>query len=52
MQQAYRVIHTIHQGLEDRQYCTSVFLDVSQGLACRTPIQGKKMCSLYSTLDY
>jgi hypothetical protein len=26
----HRIIHTIHQALEDKQYCTSVFLDVSQ----------------------
>jgi hypothetical protein len=30
VQQTYRIIHTIHQALEDKQYCTSVFSDVSQ----------------------
>jgi hypothetical protein len=30
VQQTHRIIHTIHQTLEDKQYCTSVFLDVSQ----------------------
>jgi hypothetical protein len=30
VQQTHRIIHTIHQALEDKQYCTSVFLDVSQ----------------------
>jgi hypothetical protein len=30
VQQTCRIIHTIHQALEDKEYCTSVFLDVSQ----------------------
>jgi hypothetical protein len=30
VQQTHRIIHTIHQALEDKQYCTSVFIDVSQ----------------------
>jgi hypothetical protein len=30
VQQTHRIIHTIHQALEDKQYCTSVFFDVSQ----------------------
>jgi hypothetical protein len=30
VQQTHRIIHAIHQALEDKQYCTSVFLDVSQ----------------------
>jgi hypothetical protein len=38
----HRIIHTIHQALEDKQYCTSVFLDVSQAFgkvwACRIKI--------------
>jgi hypothetical protein len=29
-QQIQRIIHSIHQALEDKQYCTSIFLDVSQ----------------------
>jgi hypothetical protein len=30
VEQTHRIIHTIHQALEDKQYCTSVFSDVSQ----------------------
>jgi hypothetical protein len=30
VQQTHRIIHTIHKALEDKQYCASVFLDVSQ----------------------
>jgi hypothetical protein len=30
VQQTHRIIHTIHQALEDKQYCTSIFLDISQ----------------------
>jgi hypothetical protein len=30
VQQTHRIIHTTHQALEAKQYCTSVFLDVSQ----------------------
>jgi hypothetical protein len=30
VQQTHRIIHTIHQALEDKQYPSSVFLDVSQ----------------------
>jgi hypothetical protein len=29
-QQIHRIIHKINQALEDKQYCTSVFIDVSQ----------------------
>jgi hypothetical protein len=30
VQQTHRIIYNIHQALEDKQYCTSVFLDVRQ----------------------
>jgi hypothetical protein len=30
VQQTHRIIHNIHQVLEDKQDCTSVFLDISQ----------------------
>jgi hypothetical protein len=32
VQQTHRTIHTIHQALEDKLYCTSIFLDISQAL--------------------
>jgi hypothetical protein len=30
IQQTHRIIHTFNQALEAKQYCTSIFLDVSQ----------------------
>jgi hypothetical protein len=30
VQQTHRIIHTINQALEDKHYCTSIFLDVRQ----------------------
>ncbi|PNF38784.1 RNA-directed DNA polymerase from mobile element jockey [Cryptotermes secundus] len=30
IQQTHRIIHKINQALEDKQYCTSIFIDVSQ----------------------
>jgi hypothetical protein len=30
VQQTHRIIHTIHQALGDKQYCTSGFLDINQ----------------------
>jgi hypothetical protein len=45
-QQTHRIIHTVHQALEDKQYCTVNILrrrpSLRQGLACRTPLQDQK----------
>jgi len=30
VQQCYRITYTINKALEDQQYCTAVFIDVSQ----------------------
>jgi hypothetical protein len=30
VQQTHRIIHTVNQALEDKHYCTSIFLDVRQ----------------------
>jgi hypothetical protein len=30
VQQIHRITHKIHQALENKEYCTSVFLDVRQ----------------------
>jgi hypothetical protein len=30
VQQTHRIIRTVHQALEDKQYCMSIFLDISQ----------------------
>jgi hypothetical protein len=63
VQQTHRIIHTIPQALEDKQYCTSVFLDVSQafdkvwhaGLLFKIkkvfPIQYFRLLKLYLTVN-
>jgi hypothetical protein len=55
VQQTHRIIHTIIQPIEDKHYCTSIFLDVRQafdrvwhkGLLFKT-----KTCFLFNTSDY